>query len=460
MDNDFGEKQQQSYLLKTVRISYLISGIHLHETSRRVLTNHERNRRALKKAQLKTEKIVWIGNSARHFMRRCKEVTSMRTRNRRVVVLSGGQWLDRLHGTSALSPFKSLASQSYRVEILSNSHTPRRLENGSFSILALESKKNVPLLTRISLFKRFFEHLIKSKPDVLIFDYMNAPIFLLFRAFLKTKGIMLILSRPVGPGRLLHFPLFRLFLMLGKLFADAFTAISPFEAREYSRLGGIPIDKITVIPSTIGENFEKFIPPNNPTEVRLKLGLNTLLNKKVAIYHGVLTEEKGVMKLVQVFSESFKNNDKVALLIVGDGPARSTIENYVYRNGIKNIILLGRLPSSKVPEALAASDLGIILHPDDPRWRYQCNIKMIELLFMGKPVLASDLPGLRWIGANSPLVTYLRQSDPYSFKEELTKLISNLEEMAVDAIETRQNMIERFSSESVALQLGHLIDSC
>jgi glycosyltransferase involved in cell wall biosynthesis len=410
------------------------------------------------KRQKPQDQPQFLSSLAPYFMRRCKEVAGMCSRNRRVVVLSGGQWLDSLHGTSALSLFKSLASQSYRVEILSNSHTPRRLENGSFSILALESKKNVPLLTRISLFRRFFEHLIKSKPDVLIFDYMNTPLFLLFRAFVKSKGIMLILSRPLRNW--FYFLLFRLFLIIGKLFADAFTAISPFEAMEYSRLGGIPIDKITVIPSTIGENFEKFIPTKNPTEVRLKLGLNTLLKKKVAIYHGVLSEEKGVMKLVQLFSESFKNNDKVALLIVGDGPAKSTIQNYVYRNRIKNIILLGRLSSSKVPEALAASDLGIILHPDDSRWRYQCNIKMIELLFMGKPVLASDLPGLRWIGADSPLVAYLRQSDSYSFKEELTKLISNLEKTAAEVIETRQNMIERFSSKSVAIKLGQLIDSC
>jgi len=248
--------------------------------------------------------------------------------------------------------------------------------------------------------------------------------------------------------------------MLGKSLADAFTAISPFEATEYSRLGGIPIDKITIIPSTIGENFEKFVLPKNPTGFRLKLGLNTFLNKKVAIYHGSLTEEKGVMNLVQLFSESFRENDEVALLIAGDGPAKSTIENYINRKEIKNIILLGRLSSSKMPETLAASDLGIILHPDEPRWRYQCDIKMIELLFMGKPVLASDLPGHRWIGADSPLVAYLRQSDSYSFKEELTKLISNLEKTAVDVIETRQNMIKRFSSKSVALKLGHLIDSC
>jgi glycosyltransferase involved in cell wall biosynthesis len=384
----------------------------------------------------------------------------VRTKDKRVVVLSAGRWLDNLHGTSVLSLFKSLASQSFRVEILLDSPTPRKIRNDSFSILALESKKRVPLVTRISLFKRFFGYLLRNKPDVLIFDYMNIPLFLLFRLFVKCRGIMLILSRPTSKVSWPYMVRFKLLLMFGKSLADAFTAISPFEATEYSRLGGIPMDKITIIPSTIGEHFEKFVPPKNPTEARLKLGLNKLLNKKVAIYHGSLTEEKGVMNLVQLFSESFKNNDEVALLIVGDGPAKGTIENYLHRNGIKNVVLLGRLPSSKVPEALAASDLGIILHPDEPRWRYQCNIKMIELLLMGKPVLASDLPGLRWIGANSPLVAYMRQSNLYRFKEELTKLMSNLERIEAEAIETRKKMIERFSSDSIALKLGHLIDSC
>ena len=102
---------------------------------------------------------------------------------RRVTVLSAGQWLDNLHGTSVLSLFKSLSSHSYRVEILLHSITPRRIKSGSFSIIALKSKRNMPFLTRISLFKQFFEHLVKNKPDILIFDYINAPVFLLFRMF-------------------------------------------------------------------------------------------------------------------------------------------------------------------------------------------------------------------------------------------------------------------------------------
>jgi glycosyltransferase involved in cell wall biosynthesis len=391
-------------------------------------------------------------------MHECEEVSGMGTRNKQVVVLSAGQWLDSLHGTSVISLFKSLSSH-YKVEIVLNSPTPRTLKIGSFSILALESKKHVPLLTRLSLFRRIFKHLIKNKPDVLIFDYIHTPLFLLFRPFMNGKSIMLILSKPVRKRNGLSSIRFRLLLMLGKLFADAFTAISPFEAKEYSKLGGIPIDKITVIPSTIGENFEKIAPQKNPTEVRSKLGLDMLLKKKVALYHGVLREERGILELVQLFSKSFKNNENIVLLIAGDGPAKSTIENYVHSNGVTNIILLGRVSSSKMPETIVASDLGIVLFPDDPRWRYQCSIKMIELLLMGKPVLASDLPGLRWISGNSPLVSYLRQSDSSSFKEELNKLMSNPKRARAGAKETRQKMIERFSSESVALKLGHLIDS-
>jgi len=382
--------------------------------------------------------------------------------NKRVVVLSAGQWLDSLHGVSVLSLFKSLASYGNKVEIILNSRTPRRIGNGSFSILALGSKKHFPLLTHIFLSGQIFKHLMMNKPDILIVDPLMTPLFLLFRTFMKKKGIMLILSRPVEGGfkGWLKFLLFRLLLIIGNPFLDAFTAITPFEASEFSRLGRIPIGKITVIPSTIGENFERFVPPKSKEGLRLKLGLNRLLRKKVFVYHGVLDEKKGVVKLVRIFSESFRNDDRVGLLIVGDGPARSAIKDYIERDGITNIILLGRLCSSKVPEALAASDAGIILHPDHPRWRYQCNIKMIELLFMGKPVLASDLPGLRWIGGKSPLVTYLRRSDPYSFKEELTKLMSNLEKITVHAAEARQQMIKRFSSKSVALRLRHLIESC
>ena len=217
------------------------------------------------------------------------------------------------------------------------------IKSGSFSIMALKSKRNVPFLTRIYLFKQFFEHLVKNKPDILIFDYINAPVFLLFRMFVKTKGIMLILSRPVSARNWLNSLLFKLFLVIGNPYTKAFTAITPFEAWEYSKLGGISIDKIKVIPSTIGRNFEEFIQAKNPSEYRLKFGLDALIKKKVAIYHGVLTEEKGVTKLVQLFSKSFKNNDDIVLLIVGDGPAKGTIKAYLDRiNKIFRISLITR----------------------------------------------------------------------------------------------------------------------
>jgi glycosyltransferase involved in cell wall biosynthesis len=306
------------------------------------------------------------------------------------------------------------------------------------------------------------KHVLKEKSPVLIFDHSMLPLFFLTKIFRRSKGVMLILSRPVAEKGFfgwLHFSHFRLSLMLSRSFVDKFTAISPFEAREFSKLGGVPTGKITVIPSTISESFERFALPKNIEELRLKLGLNALFGKKVVIYHGVLDEKKGVMKLVHIFNESFRDNNNIVLLIVGDGPARTAIEHWIGHNRVENIILLGRLPTSKVPEVVAAIDVGIILHPNHPWWRYQCNIKMIELLFMGKPILVSDLPGLRWIGANSPLVTYLNQSDPYSFKEESIKLISNLEQIAVHAADARQEMMNRFSSKAVAFRLKRLIDS-
>ncbi len=386
----------------------------------------------------------------------------MRTTDKKVVVLSTDPWLNRLHGASVLDLFKFLASYGYKVRILLPSHDSRRIEKNSFSVFTLKSKNYVPLLTFVSLFRRAFGHLTKSQPDVLIFDFPMAPLFLLFRIFVKVKGIMLILSRPVGEGgfrgwfRFLHF---RLSLMIWKPFVNAFTAISPFEASEFSRLGKIPREKVVVVPSPLGDGFESFDPSENVNELRSRLGFNALLRKKVLLYNGVLDEKRGVVQLLELFIESFKGNDEVVLLLVGDGPARGSIKALIQQSDVSNITLVDAVPYSEMPELIAACDVGVVLLPNHPWWRFQTPTKLIEFLALGKLVIASNLPGIRWIGSHSTRVTYLRQLNWHSFRGEVNRLMLDSKKTAADAIRIRQEMINRFSSKSVALKLSQMIDS-
>lgn len=383
--------------------------------------------------------------------------------HKRVVVLYNDRWLDLLHGASILGLFKALTRRGYRVKVLLPSAKKINLiEDGFFSVTALDFKRYVPCARLLTLYRRALKLIFEEKNAVLIFDSSMLPLYLLFMLLQKSKGIMLVLSRPVatkgflGWLRSLHF---RLSLILGKVLVNAFTAISPFEAAEFSRLGKIPEHKITVIPSPLGEQFTKFNFPRDENELRLKLGLNALSGKKVLLYQGALHEQRGILAFLELFTKSFKGDDRIIFLLVGDGPARDSIKNFISHHRTNNIVLLDPVPYSKMPEIIAACNVGLVLLPDHPWWRYQCPTKLMEFLALGKPIIANDFPGIRWIAGNSPLVFYIKKLNTSSFKQAVRKVLIEKESIIADSTRIREEMIDRFSSYSVALKLSQLIDS-
>jgi len=381
---------------------------------------------------------------------------------KRVVVLSTDPWLDRLHGASILSLFKALTGLKYRVKVLLPSASNKIIENEFLSVIGLKVKKYAPLFTLISLYKRNLRFVLKEKPSALIFDFPMLPLFLLTRILYKSKGIMLILSRPVGEKGFLgwlHFLHFRLSLMLGRLFVNAITAISPFEASEFSKLGKIPRHKMILVSSPLGEEFEKFNLSEDVNELRIRLGFDMLLGRKVLLYHGVLDEQKGILQLLELFNKSFEKDEEIVFLIVGNGPAKDAVEKFIRQNKANNIVLMPPLPYSKMPELIAACNIGVVFLPDSHWWKYQCPTKLLEFLAVGKPVIASNLPGVKWIGANSPLVTYVDCWSPNSFREGLSKLITNLQQIELQTTDARRDIISRFSSEVIALRMEQLINS-
>lgn len=363
-------------------------------------------------------------------------------------------WLDNLHGPSILNIFENLARLGYQVKVLLPSTSNKLVRSGSFSVVGLKVKR--PTLFSASLWKCSLEFLFENRPSMLLFDYWMLPLFMLAKLLYKSEGIFLILSRPVGQKgfkawrSFLHF---RLSLMLSKSFVNRVTAISPFEAVEFSRMAKISKEKMMILPSPLGEHFKKNSLIDED-QLRLKLGLDVLLRKKVLLYHGVLHEQRGILEVLEVFANSFKGDNEIALLLVGDGPAKSSVKNFIQKNKIKNIVFKGAVPYSNMPEIIEASDIGLVLLPNHHQWRYQSPTKLIELLAMDKPVIASDLPGIRWTAGNSPSVVYLKTLSVSAFKEAVKKALTKRD------IKVRQEMIDRFSSYSIALRLSQVVSIC
>jgi glycosyltransferase involved in cell wall biosynthesis len=96
--------------------------------------------------------------------------------------------------------------------------------------------------------------------------------------------------------------------------------------------------------------------------------------------------------------------------------------------------------------------------PDNIDYRYQNPIKVLELLAMNKPIIASDIPAHRWIIGNAPVALYLKGTDPVSIAEGVQAFLASFENLNP---KLGENIVrERFTPEKVADILENQIRSC
>jgi glycosyltransferase involved in cell wall biosynthesis len=240
---------------------------------------------------------------------------------------------------------------------------------------------------------------------------------------------MLILSRPVPAvgeetvGKT-HALIFRLSLILARYLADAITAITPMEAEEFRRLANMPREKVFVVSSPVSEAFCEYKRPSDANVIRRKLGMNLLIDKKVVLYHGEMEENRAVTEVAREFTKAFTDRNDIVLLFVGPGSARRPLEMRVRRNELRNCAVMGPVPYSAMPGLIKSCDLGLVILPDRPWWQNQCPTKLLEFLVMNKPVVATDLPGIRWAARDSPLVTYVKGFKAEELRTAITKALA------------------------------------
>jgi glycosyltransferase involved in cell wall biosynthesis len=352
--------------------------------------------------------------------------------------------------------FESLSNLGYSVKVLLLSSEDRAIRRDKLFIRAFRVKKWLPAITLIRLYLHFLSSALKERElAVMIVDWRIFPVLLPVTILRRPMSVMLNLSRPVGIGGILgriHFLQFRVSLMLAGHLVDVISAVSPFEAEELSRLGDIPKAKMVVIPSPLDRVFTDYEPTVDKNCIRRKLGIGQLIDKKIVLYHGVLEESRGITTVVATFAKAFQGSDDVVLLLVGNGTAKQSVQAMIRQERLRNCVVMGPVPYLAVPEIISASDLGLVVLPDNPWWRYQCPTKLIELLAMRKRVVASDLPAIRWVGQDSELITYVRKLDAEELKAAIT---TSLGRDRTACIDTRS--LDRFKIESLASELDSII---
>ena len=178
-------------------------------------------------------------------------------------------------------------------------------------------------------------------------------------------------------------------------------------------------EKITVIPS--GTNVDLF-QPLDPSECRRRFGLP--LDSFVVSFLGVLYEHQGVQVLAQAASLLIKRKPNMHFLVGGNGPHRETLQEIVGRLGLNSrFCLLGNVPYEEAPAVIGASD--ICVAPFLKTRGETSPLKIFDYLAAGRPVIASDLPCLRWIANTSGAVLLVPPEDPEALSNAILILLDN-----------------------------------
>lgn len=132
------------------------------------------------------------------------------------------------------------------------------------------------------------------------------------------------------------------------------------------------------------------------------------------IYYGRLSEEKGVMTLL----ESIAPLPDMKLYIVGDGPHRAALEGYAAKNQMQNVQFLGNQGGGRLLELVQNSKFVVV--PSE--WYDNSPLVIYESFSMGKPVICSDLGGMPELVNDGENGFVFRAGDQAQLRERIRRL--------------------------------------
>jgi glycosyltransferase involved in cell wall biosynthesis len=334
---------------------------------------------------------------------------------------------------------KELAGRGYSISFFAarSKKTTYHTESSIASILI--PLRYVPIvssslyLLTMALFLPFF--LLAQRPNYVILEIgpsILGPIFIPLRFALKFKLVIDMRSVPIrvkhGLRESLHLLLFRSSVVVASRVFDGMTVLTELMKKWIC-------DQFNICSSfpgvwTSGVSNDLFNPARlTGHEIREKLKLE---GKFLILYHGALGlgRTDGILAVINSLKTLRSRHKNITLLLLGGGDGLSLLKKAIRESQLEQAVLVHQsVDYSDVPKFIAACDLGIVPLPDSPNWRYQCPLKLLEYMAMGKVVIVTDIPAHRTVIGTCKCGIYVKSIDPMEIAEAIDYAYDNLEKL-------------------------------
>ena len=151
---------------------------------------------------------------------------------------------------------------------------------------------------------------------------------------------------------------------------------------------GVPDSRVTVIPNGVDPERFGSAPEPEAAKIALRLPLRVILG-----FTGFIRGWNAIHRLIE-FVASHREDMDLQILVVGDGPARRSLEEYACAQGVSDrLTITGVVERGDVAGHIAAFDIAVIpgLTP------YSSPLKLFEYLQLGRAIVAPNTENIREI---------------------------------------------------------------
>ncbi len=305
--------------------------------------------------------------------------------------------------------------------------------------LGLIGKMNLP-----RAYREIKRILAADQPDV-VHVHLFEPSLVALRAA-KTLGIATVLTRHHSDA--LHnigSPMKRRFYLSLENYISRNSGhiIAPSKTvREFLLKEGVPAEKISVVP--YGQTTERFdaVTPEQIEQVRqeLNMGPGPNLVNVSRLFH-----RKGHSDLFEAFARlDSERGDSLTLYLVGDGDYRGELEARCHQLGIQDKVrFLGWRNDALT--IMAAADL--IVHPS---LEDALSSAVIEALMLEKPIVATDISGVRDTLGDGKYGHIVPPADADSLRKAVEETIKNMSKAQESAVAGRKYLLDYMDAARVS----------
>jgi glycosyltransferase involved in cell wall biosynthesis len=176
---------------------------------------------------------------------------------------------------------------------------------------------------------------------------------------------------------------------------------------------GVPEEKVEVIPYPFDPARYQILSLGERTARRAELGLTSRFGVATI---GRIFHDKGHRYMIEAIRQVHEDLPDLVWLVVGDGPDRASLEAAIRQNGLDGCVrLLGwRSDALQINGAVDA-----VVQPSIQEGYSQV---MVEALWMGTPLLTTDVSGAQDLVTNGETGLVVRKADPSALAEALRSL--------------------------------------